>query len=236
MQPSLAVLDPAGTTVAATDEVAGALHHVLEAAGFAPAADAVAAVRGRHERDAIREMVRRAAPGAPVPDALVDDLHAAFRRRLLACNADTPAGPIPGAEATLRWLAARVVRVVLTTGFDRALADAVLAPLGWGPALVAAVVCADHVPRGRPTPDMIHHAMQLAGVADPAAVLVVGDTVADLQAGRAAGAAHVIAVLSGAGDRTALAAERPTAILGSVAELPAWWASRWPAGRGDLTR
>jgi len=78
--------------------------------------------------------------------------------------------------------------------------------------------------------------LDLAGTTVAATDEVAGALHHVLQAGRAAGAAHVIAVLSGAGDRTALAAERPTAILGSVAELPAWWASRWPAGRGDLTR
>jgi phosphoglycolate phosphatase-like HAD superfamily hydrolase len=56
-------------------------------------------------------------------------------------------------------------------------------------------------------------------VDDPFAVVVVGDTVSDLEAGRAAGAGAVVGVLSGAHDEAALAAASPTAIIADVTGL-----------------
>jgi phosphonatase-like hydrolase len=230
MQPTLAVLDLAGTTLAATDDVGLVLRETLASAGLAAPPEAVAALRGRNKRDALRDLLAGAAPGVVVPEERVERLHAEFRRRLLAHAAARPVVPLPGAEAAMRWLRARGVSVALTTGFDRELARGLLEPLGWAPPLLCGVACADDVARGRPAPDLIHHAMRLAGVTDPAAVLVAGDTVADVEAGRAAGTGHIVAVLSGAGTRTGLAAARPTVILESLAALPQWWAARWPAG------
>ena len=77
------------------------------------------------------------------------------------------------------------------------------------------------VGRGRPAPDLVLGAMARLGVADPAAVAVVGDTVSDLQAGHAAGAGAVIGVLSGAHDAAALGAADPTAVLPDVTGLVA---------------
>ena len=58
--------------------------------------------------------------------------------------------------------------------------------------------------------------MARLGVADPAAVAVVGDTVSDLEAGAAAGAGAVVGVLSGAHDEATLAAAPHTAIIADV--------------------
>ena len=55
--------------------------------------------------------------------------------------------------------------------------------------------------------------MARLGVDDPRAVVVVGDTVSDLEAGHAAGAGAVVGVLSGAHDEATLAAASPTAII-----------------------
>jgi phosphoglycolate phosphatase len=76
------------------------------------------------------------------------------------------------------------------------------------------------VAAGRPSPAMILEAMRRTGVTDPAGVMVVGDTVLDLQAGTAAGAGWVIGVLSGAHDRSRLLQAPHTHLLPSVAEIP----------------
>ncbi|MFI6416149.1 HAD family hydrolase [Streptomyces sp. NPDC050842] len=114
------------------------------------------------------------------------------------------------------------MRVVLTTGFDRQVTDPLLAAVGWrvGDRLDA-VVCASEVAAGRPTPHMIHGAMELTGVTDPAEVLVAGDTALYIRAGHAARAGIVVGVLTGAQTRDELTAERPTHILEGVSELPA---------------
>jgi phosphoglycolate phosphatase-like HAD superfamily hydrolase len=61
--------------------------------------------------------------------------------------------------------------------------------------------------------------MERLGVADAAAVAVVGDTVSDLASGTAAGAGAVIGVLSGAHDEATLSAVPHTALITDVTEL-----------------
>jgi phosphoglycolate phosphatase-like HAD superfamily hydrolase len=66
---------------------------------------------------------------------------------------------------------------------------------------------------------MIELAMRTLGVTDPAAVAVAGDTRADMEAGRASGAAVVAGVLTGSDDDAALRAAGATHVLGSIADL-----------------
>jgi phosphonatase-like hydrolase len=125
---------------------------------------------------------------------------------------------IPGALGVLRHLRAAGVQVCLTTGFAPTTRDALLDALGWRSEIDLALSPAD-VGRGRPAPDLILGAMARLGVDDPGAVAVVGDTVSDLEAGRAAGAGAVVGVLSGAHDAATLEAASPTAVLADVTGL-----------------
>ena len=109
--------------------------------------------------------------------------------------------------------------VCLTTGFAPLTRDAVLDALGWRTEIDLALSPVD-VGRGRPAPDLVLGAMARLAVADPVSVAVVGDTVSDLEAGRAAGAGAVVGVLSGAHDEATLAAASPTAVIADVTELP----------------
>ena len=85
--------------------------------------------------------------------------------------------------------------------------------------MVDAVVCGDDVPRGRPAPYLIFHAMEATGASDVHKVANVGDTILDLQAASNAGVRWNIGVLSGAHDRELLEREPHTHILASVAEV-----------------
>jgi phosphoglycolate phosphatase-like HAD superfamily hydrolase len=66
---------------------------------------------------------------------------------------------------------------------------------------------------------MIFGAMERLGIADPAAVVVVGDTTSDLEAGTNAGARAVVGVLSGAHDRKTLAVAPHTDLIDDVTDL-----------------
>ncbi|MBW0104221.1 phosphonatase-like hydrolase [Pseudonocardia sp. KRD291] len=210
---SLAAFDIAGTTV---DE-GGAVYRVLadvvaDHGTAAPDAD-IRRWMGADKREALAALTGDA--GA------VDELHAAFVKRLHAAYAEVPPAPLPGVPEALAALRGSGVRVVLTTGFDRQVTDPLLAALGWtvGETLDG-VVCAEEVAAGRPKPFMIQEAMRVTGVGDPAEVLVAGDTVLDVRAGRAAGAGLVVGVLTGAQTREELAAEHPTHVLDGVADVP----------------
>jgi phosphoglycolate phosphatase len=60
------------------------------------------------------------------------------------------------------------------------------------------MVCADDGIKAKPAPDMVMAICQRMDV-EPCKVMVIGDTVADLQMARSAGAGYVIGVLSGVG-------------------------------------
>ncbi|MFD7657720.1 phosphonatase-like hydrolase [Actinosynnema sp. NPDC059797] len=209
---TLAALDIAGTTV---DE-GGAVYRVLSS---------VVADHGATDAD-VRPWM-----GADKREALatltgdhdaVEELHAEFVTRLRAAYAASPPVPLPGVPEALAALRASGVSVVLTTGFDRQVTDPLLEAVGWrvGEHLDG-VVCASEVAGGRPRPHMIHRAMELTGVTDPARVLTAGDTALDVRAGLAARAGVVAAVLTGAQTRAELEAERPTHVLAGVRDLPA---------------
>jgi phosphoglycolate phosphatase len=69
--------------------------------------------------------------------------------------------------------------------------------------LVATMVCADDGIPAKPAPDMLTRICRSLNV-DPCNVIVVGDTVADLQMARSAGAGYAIGVLSGVGSLATL--------------------------------
>ncbi len=215
----LAVLDVAGTTVDEGGAVYRVLAEVTREAG-APITDAqVREWMGADKREAIAALLAAGGP-APRPDA-VERVHDAFVARLARAYAATPPEPFPGVDAALAALRAAGVRIALTTGFDRAVNDPLLASVGWavGPQLDA-VVCAPEVAAGRPAPFMIQRAMALTGVDDPARVLVAGDTVLDVLAGRAAGAGVVVGVLTGSQTAGELGGAGADRVLAGVARIP----------------
>lgn len=210
---TLAALDIAGTTVQEGGTVYRVLADVVAEHGR-PAAEAdLRRWMGADKREALAALT-----GDP---ASTEELHDRFVEKLNTAYAAEPPTPIPGAGQTIARLRAIGVRVALTTGFDHAVTDPLLAAIGWRLSEhLDAVVCAADVPTGRPAPDMIHQAMVLTGVDDPEAVLVAGDTALDIRAGLAARAALVVGVLSGAQTREELRRENPTHIVSSVQDLP----------------
>lgn len=210
---TLATLDIAGTTIEEGGTVYRVLAEVVAEHGRPAPDEDIRQWMGADKREALAALTGD-------PDA-TEALHARFVEKLSAAYAAVPPAPIPGVLQSITTLRKAGVGVVLTTGFDHAITDPLLAAVGWqvGEHLDA-VVCASDVPAGRPEPDMIRRAMELTGVTDPDGVLAAGDTALDVLAGRAAGAAFVIGVLSGAQTRDELRRANPTHIIDSLADLP----------------
>lgn len=217
----LVVLDMAGTTVAGSNDVPQAFEQAFRQEGLSLPEAAIPGIRGRSKKEAIRELVDRLAPKSEDPEGLTERIFVRFRLALKARYSES-ATAVPGAADTMRWLRAHGVAVILTTGFDRGLTEGIVRHLGWGSEVVDAVVSADDVRRGRPEPDLVLRAMDIANVADPSQVVVVGDTCADLEAASRAGVAHVVGVLSGAHTREQLSGQPHSALLESIADLPSW--------------
>jgi phosphonatase-like hydrolase len=215
----LVVFDIAGTTVEEHGAVYRALADAVAAAGVTPSLADIERWMGAGKREAIEALLTQ--PGSQAPGReLVDSTFADFRVRLDTAYRDSPPTPIPGVPETLTRLREAGIRIALTTGFDREVTTALLGSLGWGGELLDAVICVDDVAAGRPAPYLIFRAMEATGVTEVASVLTAGDTVRDVQAGRNAGAALVVAVLTGGVSHDTLARQSPSHILPSVNQIP----------------
>ncbi len=89
------------------------------------------------------------------------------------------------------------IQIAIATTDDRGPTRAMLKALGVED-LVATMVCGDDGIQAKPAPDMVTTIGRRLNV-DPCNVMVVGDTVADLEMARSAGAGCAIGVLSGVG-------------------------------------
>ncbi|KHL01978.1 HAD-IA family hydrolase [Sinomonas humi] len=138
--------------------------------------------------------------------------------------------PVPGAEETVHALRDRGVKVCLATGFGRHTQNSVLEELGWM-GLADLSICSEDAGRGRPYPDMVLTAVLALDVDDVREVLVAGDTTADITSALRAGAGAAVGVLTGAHTAAELTAAGATAVVRSVADLPALlWGREAAAG------
>jgi phosphonatase-like hydrolase len=218
----LVILDMGGTLIQDHGEVPKALANALSKRGVAASSEDIAAWRGASKRGMVKHFVERSAIPARDRAAAVTAIYDDFEQQAERAYANVQ--PIAGAEAALKRMRGMGLTLATTTGFGRVLCDQVIRHLGWKK-YFAINVSSDDVEDGRPAPFMLFHAMEAAHVDDVREVVVVGDTVLDLQAGNNAGARAVIGVWSGAATEAKLRAEKSTALLPSVAQLPGWLAA-----------
>jgi phosphonatase-like hydrolase len=219
--PRLAVLDMVGTTVEAGREVPDAFREAFRRVGVSLTDEAVNEVRGRSKTDAIAALVSSHLPDLRDPAEVSRKVYADFRS-ILQTLYETSARPIPGAASAIADLRQLGLHVVLTTGLDRDTVGRIVHGLGWESLGLAGIVTGDDVLRGRPAPDLIHAAMELVSLDDPGSVVVVGDTISDLQAAACAGAGWAVGVLTGAHTGEQLRTVSHSVILESMALVPSW--------------
>jgi len=215
----LVIFDIAGTIIADRGEVMACFARALRNNGITAEHDELRQWRGASKREVIRHFVAREAAAEAVT-ARTDHVYQDFRQILESYYENEGVQPIEGAESTFDWLRERKISIATTTGFYGKVRDLILRKAGWQQRFQSNV-CSSDVTAGRPAPLMIFRAMEIAGVADVAEVLNVGDTPLDLQAGTRAGVRGVVGVLTGIHDAATLRQEPHTHILRSVALLPA---------------
>ena len=159
---------------------------------------------GRGASDLVRTLLGE--PDEEVAQAH-DQRFAALRPRMI---------PFHGAADLARACAARGLRVVLATSGNADDVRDFRAKLGIDD-VVHAVVNSGDVEQSKPAPDIVLAALEAAGVAADRAVMV-GDTVYDVRAARAAGV-RAISVLAGGIGESELRQEEPAAVYGNCAEL-----------------
>lgn len=124
--------------------------------------------------------------------------------------------PVAGAADLLRALDGRGWRVVLATSAGGAELGALRKAID-ADDVIAGVASADDVDSGKPAPDPVHQALELAG-ADAASSVFVGDTVWDMKAAAKAGV-RPVAVLAGGIPRRDLEESGAQAVYDDPADL-----------------
>jgi len=193
----LVVFDLAGTTVDFGSNAPAGVFVALFARHGVAVSDAEArGPMGTAKRDHIAALValpRVAAAWAAAHGGRAfteDDLDALYAEFIPLQIDSLPAFNelVPGTVEAVTALRALGIRVAATTGYDSAMTGVVMAAARRQGFMPDVVICADDVAAGRPAPWMIFRAMERTGVWPPAAVVAVGDTIADVEAARNAGA------------------------------------------------
>ena len=142
----------------------------------------------------------------------------AFEEAYLAEITRIGATPIDGAEEIFKQLKEKGIAIALTTGFSRATLDVIVENLNWS-SLIDISITPGEAGRGRPHPDMLIQASERLGISSPQAVIVCGDTAADMQAALSFGALQAVGVLTGAHNAQTLKNAGATSVVNSVAEV-----------------
>jgi phosphonatase-like hydrolase len=142
----------------------------------------------------------------------------AFERNFVDAAQELGVSEIPGARSTVETLRSIGLQVALTTGFSPSTREALIEELGWGDLFELRVSPAD-AGRGRPAPDMLLWCALKSQITAMNALMVVGDTSSDMQAGLRAGAGYCVGVLSGNDDAPRLLEAGADDVIDSVVDL-----------------
>lgn len=216
----LAVFDIAGTTVKDDDFVAKAMHEAFAKKGIRLRNIDLRPLMGYHKPLAIKMILEH--QSIQYDTALVQALHDDFVEGMLSFYAASPAvAPLAGAEDIFRYLKQSGVLVALNTGFSRNIAEVIVNRFSWVErGLVDTFIGSDEVANGRPHPDMIIELKKRLRLSVEAVTMKAGDTVVDVQEGRAAGCKFIVAVTTGAATAAELEKQRPTHIVNRLMEIP----------------
>lgn len=217
----LAVFDLAGTTVVDHGEVPAAFRQTLYSRGIELTPQQLLNIRGASKKEAIRNIMLENGRD----EISIASTYAEFLLRLAKLFQQNGIAEIPGTSAAFEFLQAQGIKVALNTGFDRSIVSLLLSGLPWDQRKLAAIISGDDVEHGRPAPDMIQLAMQRCSIENPREVIVIGDTVLDMQAGANAAAGLNIAVLSGAHTKEQLQTSPYHLMIDGIAAIPEQFAS-----------
>jgi phosphoglycolate phosphatase len=219
------LFDLDGTLVETRRDIAAGVNVMLAERGLGPlSVDDVS----RHVGRGARVLVTRclAACGVDSPseetiDAAYTGFHDAYSARLL----DTTL-PYPGIVEMCARLDRAGVAMAIVSNKPEDLSRRILEGLGLA-RFFPVVLGGDSLPVRKPDPAPLLHALKLlgidanAGARNPDGALMVGDSVVDVQAARAAGL-PVAAVTWGFGSREELLAAGPDRLVADAEELTGW--------------
>jgi len=222
MKIELVVFDLAGTTVKDNNDVHRVLKNALANFDVNITIEDANEVMGIPKPIAIEKLIRKRYKGnKDILSDWINEIHELFVEEMISFyKTNLSVEEKEGVSDTFKKLKAADIKVVVDTGFDRLITNALLSRMGWEKNhLIDASVTSDEVLRGRPYPDMIFKAMELTGARDISKVAKVGDTVSDLQEGNSAGCSIVVGVTTGAFAKEELEKEEHTHLIEQIPEL-----------------
>lgn len=227
----MVVFDMAGTTVQDHREVENCFAKAALESGLKASRASINAMMGWPKKKVIQTLWSEQIGNlAPTYQESVDSTYQLFRTILEDHYRTQTVLPVEGVEDLFKLLRRSGVKVVLTTGFYREVADIILARLDWnrglnheyvqeGNGLIDLSLTPDETGHGRPHPTMIQVAMQRFLIEDPKRVVKIGDTPADLKAGKSAGV-WSLGVTNGTHSEEELSQHPNDGLLPSVSALP----------------
>lgn len=220
MSVQLVVFDLAGTTVKENFDVQRILKNAFAKARLEITIEQANKVMGIPKPVAILQLLEQLKHDS-ISDEIIRTIHADFVTDMIRFyEQDQSVQENAGVTETFKKLKQQGVKVVVDTGFDRPIVDALLNRMGWSAnGLMDGSVTSDEVAHGRPYPDLIYRAMEITGVLDVKTVAKVGDTISDLQEGHAAGCGWVIGIASGAFSKSQLALVPHTHLIDQIPEI-----------------
>ncbi len=217
----LMIFDMAGTTIQITDQVPKAFQTAFKPYNIDLSNKEIRQVRGYSKKEAILRIVKNHLKEISTSDQqkLASEIYLTFNDILLSSYQHTTIQPIEGTKDVFQWLKKKKVKIALTTGFNRQIAEFLVDKLHWHK-VVNCMICNDDVPKGRPAPYLIFRAMEKTNTLSVDNTAIVGDTTADLQSAENAGVKWSFGVTTGAYSKNLLKKQNCTAILNSIKNIP----------------
>lgn len=229
----LVVFDMAGTTIKDNKEVESCFAEACLDTGLEVSADRIQALQGFAKMEVFKilwsEKMSEHESGF---EDKINFSYNTFKEILEDHYEENEILPTEFCLETFEWLRKENIKIALTTGFYRKVANIILKKIGWLEGLnedylndknlspVDLSLTPDEVSHGRPAPDMILKAMETFGISDPKKVIKIGDTPVDLASGINANCLMSLAVCNGTHSRTDLANFNNDGLLENLSELP----------------
>ncbi|MCZ6718633.1 MAG: phosphoglycolate phosphatase [Gammaproteobacteria bacterium] len=215
-KPEMVLLDLDGTLVDSVPDLAYCIDRMLEHLGLPP--------RGTEKvrqwmGNGLQRLVKRALVDGfeGKPDNALFDRAFAILLELYGENTCERSTLYPGAREGLTYLQQSAYQLGCVTNKLAQFTQPMLQTLGIYDDF-AIIICGDTLPKKKPDPMPLLHAAQYFGV-EPEKALMVGDTVNDIQAARAAGF-QILCVTYGYNQGGNIDGAGPDATVDSLAELP----------------
>lgn len=218
---SLVVFDMAGTTVNEDNVVYKTLRDAVNTLGHDFSLDTVLLIGGGKEKfQAVKDIL---APVYEDSGKLEADAKVAFQYfldHLKVAYENLHVTPYPGTEELFEYLKSQGVKVVLNTGYNRNTATALVKKLNWEEGReFDLLITASDVSNSRPAPDMIVLAMEKSGITNAAQVAKIGDSIIDIEEGKAAGCGLTLGITTGAQTRAQIETAAPDLIIDGLLEM-----------------